>query len=288
MDLLTKLIDVKKTAKTNNAIQTISDMLDELIKYERLSRVPAFKHISNPAVQKQMPLVWTAFTGDPSSIWAFDVAMNIVQSLSDKFTDLSSDFNDKYTSKERRSLITVGQSVNPRPVYCDLDCLPTTVDLENRIVLKSESAALEGDDDDNPPLFATFTVISYEANLIRIFTGHREIIQEDDGEGGVKTYKAKNTNAYTIKPYRMSRNGHELSIASYSTHFNNDYPFATVGSYSVRMPNNRTFVFERGRTAVEAPMNEQQMNTFLMNIEDIETVASVILDVYEERVLCKD
>ena len=62
MDLIAQLIQNKKNA--NNVLETLSLLFDEIIKYEKLSKSPKFKKITESTfLQKHLPTICSCYNG---------------------------------------------------------------------------------------------------------------------------------------------------------------------------------------------------------------------------------
>ena len=75
MDLIGQLIQNKKNIA--DVPQMLDDMLNEIIKYEKLSKSPKFQTITeSPMLQKQMPTIWRAFNSDSQAYLVADYSHN--------------------------------------------------------------------------------------------------------------------------------------------------------------------------------------------------------------------
>lgn len=268
MDLIGQLINQKE--KDNNA--NIQLYLEELIKYEKLSRSPKFKHIKESTIlQKQLPLCWEAFNGDSYSIWMLYNCKFIINALNVNLPIFDDLFNGHYKSKEFKQKLIIGNAFNIKFKFFDL--LKLALDFKNDdyndsnyIQLRQKNSEQDG---------YNYIVIKQDDNNIYIYQGFIENSDE----------KLKNYFAY--KEYVKKSKDLDIKIKAFSPQGNNNYNFAVIKDnesklINVSMPNDSTFLFRDANNVKLAKINltKSDENVLNLNINDINVIADMITKYY--------
>lgn len=257
MDLIAQLIQNKKNV--NNVLETLSLLFDEIIKYEKLSKSPKFKNITESTVlQKQLPTIWSCFNGETQNMSAFEQAIAIVQNISDQPLQIFIDFNEHYSKRDRRNLTIIGNVNQTQYNFLEYSQLPATFDFDSNTLYLLNDAPNENEQ--------YLVIVTGDNKVINIYTGLIGRTQKE---------------VYAYKPYTFTENGKTLTLYTYSLLGNNDYPFAEIVddiTIPVRMPNSSSFKF--GNQIYQmTPEQEAEYDMAKMNTK---TFAPFIMKIYAE------
>lgn len=259
MDLIAQLIKNKK--QEYDVFERLNMILDEIIKYEKLSKSPKFKNIKDtPLLQKQLPVIWSCFCNDTINISIFTQAISIVQAISAEPLQIFEDFNQHYTDKEKRNFNIIGNSNNIKYHYHQLAELPSTFDFDDSAIYLTNKI------DD----IEYFTVIKQKNNYINIYQGTINI-----------DYVVEDTKT-VYSPYITKKESLELIIYTYSILGNNNYPFATIRDdsrlYDVSMPSNKSIKYGN----IEHNFTNEEQVAYELAKTNIANFADFIMKTYEK------
>lgn len=245
MNLIDQLITAKKTQKEIPLIPLIK----ELIKYEKLSKMDKFKHIADsPMLQKQMPIAWSAFTGNAESYWLLSETATILQNVSPVRMVIFDDIYNYKTEREQKQLRIIG-NINQYPIrYYELSSTPT--DNKDLIYITE----VDGD-------FTNVTAIQQTPDSCNIYAGSIP-----------NTIIAEPKSKTEIKPYEHN----DVSITSYSNQGNNNYYFAKIHQYRVKMPTSNTLEYFDGENKINKQLSDTEVRTLHMRSNDPQYLASLI------------
>lgn len=253
MDLIKQLIQNKQN---KNDIETlVVDILDEIIKYERLRKSPKFTHIiESPALQKQLPNIWQAFQKDSQKMFLFENIMSIVQNVSDQQVQLYLDYQEQFTKREKRNLEIIGNPNQIQFLFKEFSEVPSTLDLDAEYLIltnKTEEYHLA-------------SLILFNDKKITSYTG--EISDTEEIPQKV-----------LVEPYVNHINNLEIIINSYSIQGNNDYNFGSIEGKPIKIDNN---IFYVGDESIELTDEDNYKRQLIHT--DIEQLAEYLIDLYEK------
>lgn len=255
MDLIGQLIQNKKNIA--DVPQMLDDMLNEIIKYEKLSKSPKFQTITeSPMLQKQMPTIWRAFNSNSQAIFVFNQAMSIVQQLSDNQLKIFIDYTENYTPREHKQFNLIGNAAGFTFTYCELSQLSPTVLETDDLLYLSEPVTHETE---------RVAVIQHKDKTITVYQG----VIDNDG----KTVSEKSA----VKPYEYEKNGDKVVINTFSAQGYNNYKFATLNNIPVSMPNTESIKYHY-ETPIVVNLNNKDMMDLLFHMSDVETYAKLIIN----------
>lgn len=253
MDLIGQLIQNKKHLA--DVPQLLDDMLNEIIKYEKLSKSPKFQTITeSPLLQKQLPTIWRAFNRDSQAIWVFNQAMNITQQLSENQLKIFIDYTEHYTARERKQYEIIGNAGGYTFTYCELSQLPAQLLESDDLMFLSETVT------DTTERMA---VIYHKDKSITVYQGLIDTDGQTVSEQG------------SVKPYEYSRNDDKVIINTFSAQGYNNYTFATINDVPVSMPNTESIKYYYD-TPIVVNLNNEDTMDLLFHMSDIETYAKLI------------
>lgn len=261
MSIIDQLIKVKK--KTKN--EDILDVLDELTKYEKLSKLISFENKSQHAsIQKKLPFLWKASQHDIYAQTLLTTAGHICAHLTGETPEivdvLLGDLEGAY---QRR--LELMQTNSTHIAYREL---------------------IEYDHDEMAD------------NIIGIYSEKREentsiiiIVEQDSGYIIFQGYYTEQDTQYKsneIPYYEKTKNNHKISIQTYSLQGNNTYPFAQLyfdnKSFTICIPDNQHIKIDEISTESENTSNvitltQEQQNKIALSLTHIETFADTLLDI---------
>ena len=232
MDLIAQLINNKKNVE--DVEQSLVAILDEIIKYEKLSKSPKFTHITeSPLLQKQLPNIWQAFNKNSQKMFLFENAVSIVSELSTNQLQIVVDYREHFTKREKRQMEIIGNPANISFKYYELDMFPHTRDLEEDYIVLSEEIQTG----------KRVSIIIHEKQTFKVYTGN------------VSNDVQERTKISQIKPFSTKIDGVEIVIPTYSVQGNNDYDFGTIADQPISFPTEDTFKW--GTKTITLSMDEE-------------------------------
>lgn len=219
MDLIKQLIQSKKS-DSNLSLQ---DLIQELIKYDKLSKSDKFKHITeSPILQKQMPIVWSAFNRNQEAFYLLLESASIIQELLDYRFVLYDDIDNRYSKKEKTQLKIIGNVKKHEFVYHSLISLPKNMNYDSCFFIT--------EDCDTKIKIAVIDEQKHKTNIYQGTILKDETVSED---------------TIDIKPFIFTKDVYQIKIKTYSIQGNNDYEYAVLNNGKqtiyVSMPDNDKF-----------------------------------------------
>lgn len=252
MDLIKQLIQNKQNKQDIET--TVVDILDEIIKYEKLRKSPKFTHIvESPALQKQLPNIWQAFQKDSQKMFFFENIMSIVQEVSDQQLQIYLDYQEQFTKKEKRNLEIIGNPDKVQFLFKEFVEVPTTLDLD------AEYLILTNKTDE----YHLASLILFNDKKITSYTG--EISEKEEIMQKV-----------TVEPYVNNINNLEIIINSYSIQGNNDYNFGSIEGKPIKIDNNIFYVGDKSLELTDEDNYKRQLIH-----TNIEQLAQFLIEIYE-------
>lgn len=262
MDLIQSLIQAKKSDQEYDW----AGYFNELIKYEKLSKSPKFKHIvDSPILQKQLPLCWAAFNDDARAYWMLNEAATIVQSVTTNYLAIFTDLEQHYSDRKRRQMEIIGNVQKYYISYMGIDSIRDPFNNEDVFYLTEEG------ENNAVSIAAVYTTETHAS----VFSGTLTLRDDDDEE----------TDDLAVVPaYESDKNNVVVKIDTYSVQGNNDYEFALVTTptdrFKVSMPDGRTFRYNttaNGKPVViDVPISESDVSDINMNIVDVSVLAKYL------------
>lgn len=243
LDLIEQLLK----AKENTDQIDLHRALNEIIVYQKLSKIPAFADPEKLKQNSRLPLLAKALNGQPFEFWLMNTAIEIASNVDRSVVNLNQIFANEFTKRQSKQLAILGNvrqyAINYYSLQSfDLDNQPDKLLILSNAVPNGKQVALivQGD------------------KFVNIYTGFL----------GVSDLENKFISNHMI-PY--VKDGVEIKIIS--NQGNNDFNFAKIGDWDVSMPNNHSFCY----------VNRKTGHTFLYDLSD-EQVQSLFfnhsLDLY--------
>ena len=259
MSALDDLIKIKKQAKTDDLIL----VLDEVALYQKLSRSKAFQDIKgSKAAQKKLPMLYDAANGSMYALSLLEVAHNVVTHLEDDVPEIFLRLMDGITSKQKKRLEIMQQSVVPISYHSlgeyEHDRMEERVLAVFSAKKKKHSAVL---------------IIIRDGVGYKIFQGYYENRKQEKEPENQR------------RPYVQEDGGYRLSIKTYSIQGNNAYPFGELayGDKSYMLPrHDALWIMDKGVVQKEIPLSTEQINALNMAKVDIREFSSFILSTVKE------
>lgn len=254
MDLIKQIIQAKK----NESQLSLQDLIKELIKYDKLSKSDKFKHITeSPILQKQMPIVWSAFNKNQEAFYLLLESASIIQELLDYQFVLYDDIDNHYTKKEKTQLKIIGNVKKHEFIYHSLVALPKD--------MKYEDCFFITEDYDTQTKIA---IIKEQENKTDIYQG---TISKDETV----------VDNITIKPFIFTKDNVTITIKTYSIQGNNDYEYAILNTGQktiyISMPDNNTFNYRYNDNNYTIPIAPQDENLLKFKTADLNINCEMIL-----------
>lgn len=262
MSVIDTLIKVKKQTKTDDVI----NIMDELIAYEKLSKVEAFRDLKTSKVaQQKLPLLSGIYRGDLYSLALVEIVENILIHLDEQIPEVLTNRTEEMDKKEEKRLKI----------------------LENHIVHVMYRSLNEYDHElMEEHVVAVFIKEEKSQNAIVI------IIKENDQyeffQGYYQETNAKEQKNDKLKPFVYTDGEVSLTITTYSILGNQAYPFAVFttqkGSYDVLIPNyDELWLMKDSKTYQAISLTMGQRNE-LNNIKtDIQQYAEYLTDLIRKE-----
>lgn len=255
MDLIKQLIQSKK----KESQLSLQDLIQELIKYDKLSKSDKFKHITeSPILQKQMPIVWSAFNNNQEAFYLLLESASIIQELLDYRFVLYDDIDNHYTKKEKTQLKIIGNVKKHEFIYHSLISLPKD--------MKYEECFFITEDCDTKIKIAVINEQKHETNIYQGTILKNEIVMED---------------TIDIKPFIFTKDEYQIEIKTYSIQGNNDYEYAVLNNgkqiIHVSMPNNDTFNYRHKDKNYVIKISAQDENLLKFKASNLNVNCEMIL-----------
>lgn len=252
MDLISQIIQ----NKTSDKKYDLTDILKELIYYEKMSRLKKFQHITESTLlQEKMPICWNAFNNDNEALTLLVESKYIVSELTSKTFEIYKDLNEYYSKKELKHLLILGRIKHPHRSYQSL------IDLASN--------------DSYTDVLNNATIISepFINDQIRIAV----ITGDTIFTGAIKNKIDKKENKLVKKSYKYSQDENIVEIYSFSNQGNNDYNFATLNEYHVSMPNTKLIRYTANKKEFNKVLNENDQRELSINNSDMKAIAKIII-----------
>lgn len=257
MNSLDMLIAMKKSQGTDD----LSAIFDEVLKYEKLAKTPAFADIkSSAAVQKKLPMITKALNGDMYDIMLLQVIRNVLIHLDEDLPGILPTVFADLSKRTQQRLDILNKSI-VRVVYSDLGSYQDTYAGSVLMTLVSNI--------DNTS--QSVVIITHQSDGYIIYQG---IIHKSDKKMTVTTK--------TIQQAKATVNDVTLGITTYSILGNNAYRFgtATVGEqqYDIMMPSHDTlWLLQEQNVVHEIKLSIDEINRFNLIKTDINKVTDFLL-----------
>lgn len=236
MDLIAELINSKKQKNQFD----LKPALEELITYQKLSKIPQLVEINKLKNSTRMPIIAKALNGDPYSFWLINTAINIAGEIDRTIISLQTRFKNSFSKRKYEQLLIIG---NTRKIYTQYKSLSTfslTNNHNNLLVLSQKN------DNINATIICIIDVI--ESNVY-IYTG--KINNEDLN---------KEVPNNVIKPLTVDG----VTIKILSNQGNNDFEFAHTQDYAISMPKQKTLNYRN--------LTTDKITTVYLSDDDLQTL----------------
>lgn len=252
MDIIGALINSKNN--TYNIYQDYLNMAKDILKYEKLSRLPKFNYFYNDGKYNDdllnlLPNLKQALTLDPHT---FSVLYNLLYVI----TDMDSNFGNKINNqlitlipKRKRQQLEIMGSADYRINYCDLKDYKNT----NHNVLVFSLPDLHNE----KSLLLSIMTFNIQRKLIYVYSGH--VNNDCNTVSNIK-----------YKPFAYQG----VIIKSFSPQGNNDYAFASYNDYQIMIIND-SLVYQHDTTHYAHPLTVEERQS-LMNV-NFEYLAKLII-----------
>ncbi len=254
MDLIKQLIQSKK----NESQVSLQDLIKELTKYDKLSKSDKFKHITeSPILQKQMPIVWSAFNKNQEAFYLLLESASIIQELLDYRFVLYDDIDNHYTKKEKTQLKIIGNVKKHEFIYHSLVALPKDMTYED-----------------------CFFIIEDYDTKIKIAIIKEQTNKTDIYQGTISKDETVIDNI-TIKPFIFTKDNVQITIKTYSIQGNNDYEYAILNNGQktiyISMPDNNTFNYRYNDENYTIKISSQDENLLKFKASNLNINCEMIL-----------
>lgn len=254
MDLISVLVNAKEKESVG-----IEEYLNELIKYEKLAKLPKFQHIADsPILQKQMPKCWAAFNKDPFAVYMVTELIGCLQTISDTPLVMTTDLQARYTKKEYKQYYTIGLGATKPFKFKEAASMSSEAyqpEIDGRYVLTEDRDGI-----------LYYSIIYDDGETYNVYTGNLRNVAK-------KALNAKQQ----IEPFEA----HGVSITAYSNQGNNDYDFAETKEAYVSMPENGRFRFtwKDDESTTEVNLSSTQMTEIGLKMNNLDWFTQLIADV---------
>ena len=206
MNILDALIKVKKESSMDDLMK----LFDEIIAYEKLSKIAAFRDLKTSETAKQkLPLLAKAYEGDYYSLALCDVAEHIINHVDHQIPEVLQISVDMSNRKQKQFEMLKKASINV--VYLALEDY-------NHERMKDNVIGIFESDVSNDRGEKSFLIIVSQTKTYQIYEG---VYKTDDD-------KKKKSQELSHTPYIQTEDGIQLVIDTYSNQGNNEYKFGSV------------------------------------------------------------
>lgn len=269
MSIIDQLIQMKKQTKNEDILH----VMDELSKYEKLSKLPAFQDIQHQtAIQKKIPFLWKAMQQDVYAQALLLMAGHMCSHLTGQTPPFIATILADMTDTHQRRLELMQQSAITIS-YCDLSEYNNEIMADTVVATYSEKRKHD----------MAILIITYQTSEYIVFQGYyndKEIIH----------------NVNEIPYYTCHRDNCEIRIQTYSLQGNNAYPFGHIylrgDTFNICMPDSEhihlqpqqqqpdgDYVDSDIYPCISISLTQAEQNKIVMSLPHIEDFASAILDI---------
>lgn len=266
MSAIDMLIKMKKQAKTDDLIV----LMDEIIAYEKLSKIEAFRDLeTSTAAAKKLPLLSAAHKGDIYCASMLEMARNIIIHMTGTAPPITNIPQKELTVREERMKDVMEQSI--------IQVKYRTLEEYRHATMEESVVAVFSEDREgkNSILIVVRDGICYD-----IYQGH---YWEGNGISACSP----------MKPFVYKKDGYILAIETYSTLGNNAYPFATITTpdicYSVMFPvHDIIWLTPREGEQAVVKLSQEQITRLNMVKNDIHKFTECLVDIIRKNYLAED
>lgn len=237
LDLIEQLLK----AKENTDQIDLHRALNEIIVYQKLSKIPAFADPEKLKHNSRLPLLAKALNGQPFEFWLMNTSIEIASNVDRSVINLNQIFANEFTKRKSKQLAILGNVRQYAINYYSLQ----NFDLDNqpdKLLILSNAL----------PNGKQVALIVQGDKFVNIYTGFL----------GVNDLESKFV-SNTMIPY--VKDGVEIKIIS--NQGNNDFNFAKIGDWDVSMPDNHSFFYVNRKTGYTILYNlsDEQVQSLFFN-----------------------
>lgn len=260
MDIIEALISTKK--QNNHLYDDLKTMLTDLIKYQKLSRLPMYKSLyvdggQNEELIKLTNVITRALTFDPYWLYLLTTALDIISYLDSQFSlNVRQQIIDQIGSRRKLKQLAIIGANTCTVSYTDLSAF--------------------SDADDQSILVLT-NAINEQSTLVSliVFTKEKHIcVYHGTIDSNLQETQQKSE---IYKPF----NYQGVSILTYSNQGNNDYNFATYKGYGISMPNGHCLQYQNKNNKYKIELTNEEQQQIQM-AQTLDVIARLIIKHFRE------
>lgn len=260
MDIIEALISTKK--QNNHLYDDLKTMLTDLIKYQKLSRLPMYKSLyvdgqQNEELIKLTNVLTRALDFDPYWLYLLTISLDIISYLDSQFSlNVRQQIIDRIGSQRKLKQLAIIGANTCTVFYTDLSAF--------------------SDADDQSILVLT-NAINEQSTLVSliVFTNEKHIcVYHGTIDSNLQETQQKSK---IYKPFTYQG----VSILTYSNQGNNDYDFATYKGYGISMPNGHCLQYQNKNNKYKIELTNEEQQQIQM-AQTLDVIAQVIIDHFPE------
>ena len=260
MDIIEALISTKQLH--THLYTDLKNMLSDLIKYQKLSRLPMYKSLyidgkRNEGLIKLTNVLTRALAFDPYWLYLLTTALDIISYLDSQFSlNVRQQIIDQIGSQRKLKQLAIIGANTCTVFHTDLSAFPDVND-QSTLVLTN-----------------TINEQSTLVSLI-VFTKEKHIcVYHGTIDSNIQETQQKSE---IYKPF----NYQGVSILTYSNQGNNDYDFAMYKGYQISMPNGHSLQYKKKSVKYNVELTNEEQQQIQMS-QSLNTIAQVIIDHFPE------
>lgn len=258
MNIIDQLINTKK--EKYDLTHKVAQFVNELGQYEKLARLPKYKHIlTSPIMQKKLPLLTDTLTNRDL------IDVTVMRTIA---------YAIEFILGERLELLIDLDQILPKREQERFEIMTNS-----KIKIKIDENILAYNDED-VDYYAYFIpdlpneIEEINTNVAKVVVINNELIVSQVVVRG-KTEKTDDKNAH-IEPFTYDEADVLVTIKNYSNQGHNDYDFATANEFLVSMPTNSQLRYSNDEDTIIVDMSQADTNNWSMHRLDITVIAKLI------------
>lgn len=274
MSVIDQLISIKKSSSN----QDIISMIDEFITHEKLSRASSLGTIKDsPVLQKRLPMMYKAMSGDMYTTSLYILASNILTHLNVDIPEALKEYLNTLTPKKRQQL-QIAQEHTLSIQYESLQAYNHLLDADHIVAIYTNEIV----DSDRKSI----VIVVHRERQYTIYQGtYAEGSSSEETEDYVK-----------LEPYTFNGSDYQLIINSYSLQGNNSYFFAKLvykhTTYHIMMPDTHQIILSKQgilgenedlRDLTFWDLSNSEVNAITFNQNKIDTFAETLSNIINVR-----
>lgn len=262
MPAIDMLIKIKKQANTDDLII----LMDEVVLYEKLSKVEAFRDLkTSKTAAKKLPLLSAAHKGDIYCMTMLELVREIITYMTGTAPPITIvQEKTELTAREEKMKKVMERSI-VQVRYHNLEEYRHDTMKDFVVAVFSETVDTK----------KSILIVVRKDNYYNIYQGHYSEREDEVG-------------AVTEKPYVYIDDPYVLSIKTYSILGNNAYPFAVFnspsGTYSVMFPrHDEIWLTSEDGQQTSIYLSEEEITEIGMKKVTVHSFAKCLMDIIRER-----